>query len=56
LRDDRILAGLDLSSDYPELGNALLVCATETKDEIDLDRYAQKLRGALAPIERTAAA
>ena len=56
LRDDRILAGLDLSGDYPELGNALLVCATETKDESDLDRYAQKLRAALAPVQRTATA
>jgi glycine dehydrogenase subunit 1 len=30
---DGILGGFDLSADYPELGHALLVCATETKDE-----------------------
>jgi glycine dehydrogenase subunit 1 len=39
-----ILAGLDLSPYYPELGAALLVCATETKTSADLERY----RAALA--------
>jgi glycine dehydrogenase subunit 1 len=38
-----IVGGYDLSKDYPELGNALLVCATETKTDADLDRYAQQL-------------
>jgi glycine dehydrogenase subunit 1 len=38
-----IAGGYDLSKDYPELGNAVLVCATETKTEADLDRYAQQL-------------
>jgi glycine dehydrogenase subunit 1 len=38
-----ILGGFDPSSDYPELGNALLVCATETKCDADLDRYAAAL-------------
>ena len=38
-----IVGGYDLSKDYPELGNAILVCATETKTEADLDRYAQQL-------------
>jgi glycine dehydrogenase subunit 1 len=38
-----IVGGYDLSRDYPELGNAILVCATETKTEADLDRYAQQL-------------
>ncbi|HRD49138.1 MAG TPA: glycine dehydrogenase, partial [Candidatus Contendobacter sp.] len=42
-----ILGGLDLSREYPELGNALLVCATETKDEGDLQRYAEALANAL---------
>ncbi len=34
-----ILGGLDLSGYYPELGQALLVCATETKTTQDLERY-----------------
>jgi glycine dehydrogenase subunit 1 len=34
-----ILGGLDLSATSPELGDALLVCATETKTESDLDAY-----------------
>jgi glycine dehydrogenase subunit 1 len=38
-----IVGGYDLSRDYPELGHAILVCATETKTEVDLDRYAQQL-------------
>ena len=39
-----IVGGYDLSRDYPELGNAILVCATETKTEADLDRYAQQMQ------------
>ncbi|MES2998960.1 MAG: aminomethyl-transferring glycine dehydrogenase subunit GcvPA [Pseudomonadota bacterium] len=38
-----IQGGLDLSSLYPELGNALLVCATETKTQQDLDFYQEQL-------------
>ena len=49
LSRDGILGGFDLSRHYPELGHALLVCATETKTESDLVRYADALRHALAP-------
>ncbi|MCP5126682.1 MAG: aminomethyl-transferring glycine dehydrogenase subunit GcvPA [Gammaproteobacteria bacterium] len=38
-----ILGGFDLSNEYPELGHALLVCATETRTEADLQRYAEAL-------------
>ena len=38
-----ILGGLDLSDHYPELGPALLVCATETKTSADIERYASAL-------------
>lgn len=34
-----ILGGLDLSEYYPELGHALLVCATETKTAADIESY-----------------
>jgi len=42
-----ILGGYDLSVHYPQLGHALLVCATETKTEGDLQRYTEALRHAL---------
>ena len=38
-----IAAGYVLTDDYPELGNCLLVCATETKTPADLDSYAEHL-------------
>src|SRR5216683_1565474 len=38
-----IFGGLDLVDRYPELGHALLVCATETKLEADIDTYASAL-------------
>jgi glycine dehydrogenase subunit 1 len=42
-----ILGGFDLSAHYPELGQALLVCATETRTPADIARYAQQLGAAL---------
>jgi glycine dehydrogenase subunit 1 len=44
-----IFGGLDLSDRYPELGHALLVCATETKLAADIDLYA----GALADVMKS---
>jgi glycine dehydrogenase subunit 1 len=38
-----ILGGLDLSAYYPELGAALLVCATETRTSADIQCYAAAL-------------
>jgi glycine dehydrogenase subunit 1 len=43
-----IAGGFDLSADFPELGAALLVCATETKDERDIETYAAALTRILA--------
>lgn len=45
LSEDNILGGYDLSDDYPELGNALLVCATEKRTEKDIKTYVDKLAG-----------
>jgi glycine dehydrogenase subunit 1 len=39
LHAHNLVPGYKLSNDYPELGNALLVCATETKTAADLDLY-----------------
>jgi glycine dehydrogenase subunit 1 len=38
-----IQGGLDLSAHYPELGHALLVCATEVRSAADIDAYATAL-------------
>jgi glycine dehydrogenase subunit 1 len=43
MRSRGILGGYDLSGDYPQLGNALLVCVTETKTQSDLEAYAAAL-------------
>lgn len=43
-----VLAGVDLSADYPELGSAIVVCTTETKNAADLARYRAALSAALA--------
>jgi len=48
LEDKGILGGYDLSQVFPELGNALLVCATETKTTEDIDLYASSLQEVLA--------
>ncbi|HKD53417.1 MAG TPA: aminomethyl-transferring glycine dehydrogenase subunit GcvPA, partial [Steroidobacteraceae bacterium] len=42
-----IAGGLDLSGYYPELGHALLLCATETKTSADIDRYRSALHETL---------
>jgi len=43
LAAEGIVGGYDLRRDYPELGHALLVCATETRTREDIDRYAAAL-------------
>jgi glycine dehydrogenase subunit 1 len=49
MRDAGILGGLDVSAFSPELEGCLLVCATETKSDADIDRYVHALRDARAP-------
>ncbi|HXN09728.1 MAG TPA: aminomethyl-transferring glycine dehydrogenase subunit GcvPA [Steroidobacteraceae bacterium] len=45
-----IQGGLDLAEYYPELGSALLVCATETKSTADIEAYAHALAEALPAV------
>jgi glycine dehydrogenase subunit 1 len=42
-----IAGGYDLSKKYPEFGNALLVCVTETRSTHDIARYAMALAEAM---------
>src|SRR6478735_2650281 len=49
-----IVGGYDLSTDYPELGNALLVCATETRSSEDIQKYADVLTETLKAAVRAA--
>jgi glycine cleavage system P protein (glycine dehydrogenase) subunit 1 len=51
MRANGILGGLDLSKHFPELGHALLVCATETKTDQDLKRYSDELARALKSVQ-----
>lgn len=46
-----ILAGYDLSRDYPQLGSALLICVTETRTLFDIERYAEALAQAIAVLK-----
>jgi len=46
-----VLGGLDLTPYYPELGPAILLCATETKIESDLQAYCNALAEALNELE-----
>jgi len=48
LRAQGILGGLDISGWYPELGQAILVCVTETKTAADLDHYVQHMERILS--------
>ncbi len=43
-----VLGGYDLSHDYPELGDAVLVCATELRTEAEMNEYATKLARVMA--------
>ncbi len=47
LAEKNILGGYDLSREYPELGNALLVCATEMRTEDEIKQYVAALEAIL---------
>ena len=42
-KEHHILGGYDVSIAYPELGHAILVCATETRTEKDIEQFANVL-------------
>jgi glycine dehydrogenase subunit 1 len=44
LAAEGIVGGYDLSRDFPELGHALLTCATETRTSADIESYARSLQ------------
>ncbi len=46
-----ILGGYDLSDDYPELGNAMLVCATDARSEQEIETYVTCMRDVLAGVQ-----
>ena len=48
LAKHNILGGYDLGAEYPELGNALLVCATETKTSEDIASYVSAMQTVFA--------
>jgi glycine dehydrogenase subunit 1 len=43
-----ILGGVDLTPYYPELGAAVLACATETKTSADIEAFASAVREAMS--------
>jgi len=43
-----VLGGFDLSEDYPELENSVLVCATELRGDEDIEQYRSKLERVIA--------
>jgi glycine dehydrogenase subunit 1 len=48
LAEEGFLGGLDLTPDYPELGDALLVTVTETRTRADIDAYVTTFQKAVA--------
>jgi len=47
LAEQDILGGFDLGREYPELGSALLVCATEKRTDAEIAAYREALASAL---------
>ncbi|HHO59836.1 MAG TPA: aminomethyl-transferring glycine dehydrogenase subunit GcvPA [Thiotrichales bacterium] len=56
LVERNILGGYDLTGDYPELGQAMLVCATEMRSDEDIQAYVSALQSVLAALSEQAAA
>jgi len=54
LAEQGIIAGVRLDEDYSELGNCLMVCATETKSEADIKSFVQTLKDTLTRLQTAA--
>lgn len=52
LASDGIVAGFALGEEYPELGDALLVCVTETKTDADMDHFVDAIREKLTTAKK----
>jgi len=52
LADNNILGGFNLNEHYPELGDAILICATEMRTERDIQKYHQTLQQILSVSEQ----
>ncbi len=50
MQDSGIQCGFELTNDYPEIENALLICATETKTKDDLDQYARAMNAVIVTL------
>ncbi len=48
LAANNIVGGINLKSDYPELGDAILVCATEKRTVKEIDFFTEQLATAIA--------
>ncbi len=51
LAANNILGGYDLSKEYPELGDAILVCATEKRTPDEIEKFAQQLYRAVLDMQ-----
>ncbi len=48
LMDYKIFGGVDLSKDYPELGQSALYCVTEVQNKESIDKLVYAIKGAIA--------
>jgi len=55
LMAEGVLGGFNLTNDYPELGEAVLVCATETKTASDITAYRDALSKVMSKLKGGAA-
>jgi glycine dehydrogenase subunit 1 len=51
LAEHNTLGGYDLSKEYPELGDAVLVCATEKRTQDEIEMFAQQLSTAVLDLQ-----